>query len=393
MKRKFINNYVKHKNILFLQGPIGYFFKNLQTFFKTKEAKNIYQIGFNYGDEFYSNKDNYISFTDDINFRFEKYIKNFFIEKEINTIFLIGEYRLMHKIAIKVAQKLHIKIIVFEEGYIRPNFITMESNGVNANSNLKNKFYKRWNKINNINIDKSKSHQYLYATIYSILYFIFYIKYPNYNHHKTLNPFIHAFWGVRAYLRLNLYKITEKDFLNKIKDKNYYFVPLQIYNDFQIVEHSKYLNIEEFIEEVIFEFSKVNFNKETHLVFKHHPMGRGIKHYGEFIKKCIIKYNLKKNMIHYIHEVHLPTLIRNAQGVITVNSTVGLSSLYHGVPTFITGKNTIFDIEDISNYKKTYEEFFLNPEKPNEVKFNYLYNYIIQETQIYGDFYQYNLNY
>jgi capsular polysaccharide export protein len=403
MKKTIINNYIKNKNILFLQGPIGYFFKNLQDYFKTQGVNNIYQIGFNYGDEYFSKKENYIPFKEDINFRFEKYIKNFYIEKKIKTILLIGEYRLMHRIAIKVAKNLNIKIIVFEEGYIRPNFITMELNGVNANSNLKEKFIKKWNKnknknkeikinkINDLNIKKSKSNQYLYATIYSILTYINHYKYKDYQHHKNLDPWINAFWGIRSYIRNKIYSVTEKNFLNKIKDKKYFFIPLQIYNDFQVIEHSKYFNIEEFIEEVIKEFSKVDFTEETFLIFKHHPMGRGIKHYGNFINYCKNKYKVK--CIFYIHDVHLPTLLKNAKGVISINSTVGLSSLYHGKPTLLTGENTMFDIEDISNYKKTYQEFFLNPQEPNKNKFNMLYNYIIQETQVYGDFYQYNIDY
>ena len=52
---------IKDKNILFLQGPMGNFFKKIDTVFRKKGAIT-YKIGFNTGDWFFSNKDNYIPF-------------------------------------------------------------------------------------------------------------------------------------------------------------------------------------------------------------------------------------------------------------------------------------------------------------------------------------------
>ena len=53
---------VKGKNIVFLQGPMGGFFKKLQLDF-SKDNK-VFHIGFNKGDEFYSVKNNYHAYRD-----------------------------------------------------------------------------------------------------------------------------------------------------------------------------------------------------------------------------------------------------------------------------------------------------------------------------------------
>ena len=52
---------IKNKNILFLQGPMGPFFKKLDTKFQEEGAKT-YKIGFNMGDSFFSNRKNYVPY-------------------------------------------------------------------------------------------------------------------------------------------------------------------------------------------------------------------------------------------------------------------------------------------------------------------------------------------
>ena len=36
-------------------------------------------------------------------------------------------------------------------------------------------------------------------------------------------------------------------------------------------------------------------------------------------------------------------LLRNAAGVVTINSTIGITALYHGVPVKVLG-NAVFDV-------------------------------------------------
>ncbi|MEA3229241.1 MAG: hypothetical protein U9P38_09245, partial [Campylobacterota bacterium] len=54
---------VKDKNILFLQGPMGSFFKKLDNLFQ-KNGAITYKLGFNAGDSFFSNHYNYIPYRD-----------------------------------------------------------------------------------------------------------------------------------------------------------------------------------------------------------------------------------------------------------------------------------------------------------------------------------------
>lgn len=64
------------------------------------------------------------------------YLKDFLAKNDIKQIFLLSDARPMHSIAIEIAKELNILAYVFEQGYSRPNRITLELYGVNGNTNL-----------------------------------------------------------------------------------------------------------------------------------------------------------------------------------------------------------------------------------------------------------------
>ena len=53
-----------------------------------------------------------------------------------DAILLFGDQRPIHRIAMQIARENEIAVYAFEEGYIRPNYVTFERGGNNANSPL-----------------------------------------------------------------------------------------------------------------------------------------------------------------------------------------------------------------------------------------------------------------
>jgi len=139
---------IKNKNILFLQGPMGNFFKQVDQKFR-KQGANTYKIALNAGDYFYSNKDNLTSFRGKPE-GWQDFLHAFIVKYKIDMIFLFGDCRFYQQKAIKLSLKLDLETYVFEEGYIRPHYITLEKFGVNDYSHLsrKRKFY------DNLNLDE-----------------------------------------------------------------------------------------------------------------------------------------------------------------------------------------------------------------------------------------------
>ncbi|EHC3223414.1 capsule biosynthesis protein [Campylobacter coli] len=375
------------KTVLLLQGPVGTFFHRLAIKMKKNKAK-VLKLNFNGGDFlFYPSGKRCKCDEKDL----ENFYESFFKEKKIDAIVMYNDCRLIHAKAIKVAKGLGIGIWIFEEGYLRPYCITFEKDGVNANSSLprdKN-FYLSCNILTKESI-KEIPGGFKFMAFSAFLYWLFsFLLAPFFNnklHHRTLYPFEFLFW-FRSLYRKYLYKFTEKKLNQKIYslEKKYFLAILQVYNDTQIKHHYK-KSIEEFIEELILSFAN-HARAKSYLVFKHHPMDRGYRNYSKLINELSQKYHVE-GRIFYVHDTYLPTLLKNALGCITINSTVGLSAILEGCPTKVCG-NAFYDFEGLAYPKKL--QFFwreAHAYKPNPSLVINFKNYLLNTNQFNGNFYK-----
>ena len=375
------------KTVLLLQGPVGTFFHRLAIKMKKNKTK-VLKLNFNGGDFFfYPNGKRCKCDEKDL----ENFYENFFKEKKIDAIVMYNDCRLIHAKAIKVAMELGIGIWIFEEGYLRPYCITFEKDGVNANSSLprdKN-FYLSCNILTKESI-KEIPGGFKFMAFSAFLYWLFsFLLAPFFNnklHHRTLFPFEFLFW-FRSLYRKYLYKFTEKKLNQKIYslEKKYFLAILQVYNDTQIKHHYK-KSIEEFIEELILSFAN-HARAKSYLVFKHHPMDRGYRNYSKLINELSQKYHVE-GRIFYVHDTYLPTLLKNALGCITINSTVGLSAILEGCPTKVCG-NAFYNFEGLAYPKKL--QFFwreAHAYKPNPNLVLNFKNYLLNTNQFNGNFYK-----
>ena len=386
---KIIGN-VENKNILLLQGPMGSFFNTLDKRF-TKQKANTFRIGFNAGDEYFAQANHYTGYKD-IKENWKSFITNYYKTHDIHKLFVFGDCRFYQAIAVKVAREFDIEVYVFEEGYIRPNFITLEKYGVNAYSaQPKNReFYDNLDLdafplLNEKKFPPTFNKMAREAIIYYWVANLCSYKYPYYEHHRCFSLWKEYKAGWLNIIRKYKYKITEKGLNKNLKtnlSKKYYFVPLQTHNDFQIIQHSSYNKIEEFIKEVLTSFSQ-NAQKDKFIIFKHHPVDRGRKNHASYIKN--IAYNLGiKDRVIITWDVHLPTCLKNAIGTIIINSTVGLSSLYHKTPTICLG-DAIYDIEGLTTHTSI-DNFWENYSEVNVELFKKYRRYLINTTQINSNF-------
>lgn len=381
---------LRGKNILFLQGPMGYFFKNLDRRFRERGA-TTYKIGFNAGDRFFAFRDNYTPFRGKRE-HWNTFVKRFLKVNYIHKIFLFGDCRYYQSIAIIMAKELAIDVFVFEEGYVRPHYITMEKFGVNDYSQISRK-PEVYHQLENtflktaFHAQQSKFNMVLSSTLYYLLANIFHYSYPHYHHHRDFSAGKEFFYGIRAVFRKVLFSFKEKKYLKYIKEdisKNYYFVPLQTHNDFQILQHSGYRSLEKFIIEVLESFA-LHAPSKTFLLFKHHPVDRGRKNYQDFILEQAELLEIEKRII-VVHDVYLPTCLQHAKATITINSTVGLTSIGYNIPTITLG-NAIYDIEGLTAKGISLDSFWTKHQKPDAVLFQKFRNYLIQKTQLNGSFY------
>jgi capsular polysaccharide export protein len=225
----------------------------------------------------------------------------------------------------------------------------------------------------------------LWGFIYFCICRIKQYQYPFYIHHKSVSPFEIILW-LRSFIRKYCYKFKDfkmQNYILKNFSKQYFFVPLQVYNDAQIFNHSTFHDVTDFIETILVSFADYA-PSDIYLVIKHHPLDRGHRHYGKFIKKRCKQLNIKKRVF-YVHEISLSKILYHAKGIVTINSTVGLSALYHQTPVKTLG-NAFYDTGGLT-YQGTLERFWVQPGKVIKNNFLKYKKYIISKSQILGSFY------
>ncbi|MEP1449255.1 MAG: capsular biosynthesis protein [Paraglaciecola sp.] len=381
-----------HKNILFLQGPVGSFFRQLADFMAKQDDVTTYQIALNGGDDIFARSKRttaYVGKPQD----WSEFLKAYLSKHNITDIVVFGDCRFYHRIAKKVASEQGIQLWAFEEGYLRPSFITLEREGVNSNSLFSNELFEQFNSTG-LSLSESENltrrNSFWFMSVNAFIYYFFKLiysyKYKHYIHHRPWLFSEETYSWVRAAVRKVTYAYNDYKLSKSIKSslsKQYFLVPLQVSVDSQILFHSPFGSVEEFISTVIESFAK-NADKDDFLVFKHHPMDRGFTNYQRFIKKLCYAYDLNQRVI-YCHDTHLPTLLKHAKGTITVNSTVGISSLHHGTPTKVLG-NAIYNIAGMTSQKELHEFWNISC-KPCVDKFSKFTQFLKENNQIPGSFY------
>lgn len=379
------------KNIVLLQGPVGPFFKRL-SFDLQQSGAIVHKINFNGGDWFFSS--NAINFTGTFE-EWGDFFIDFIDQYRIDTVLLFGDCRAYHRVAHAIADKKGLEIGVFEEGYVRPDYITFEEFGVNGHSKLPRDphFYaslaaSEFAVPEVVPVKYVFWHTAWYAFLYYLWSALLFPFFKRYQHHRSLAPWEVLFW-IRSAWRKQWYGVREAGICNDLTtrySKQYYLSPLQIATDAQVTQHSQFDSIEHFIRKIITSFA-LHAPAETLLVIKHHPLDRGYRDYAKLIKQVSQEHAMSER-VYYIHDIHLPTLLEHARGAVMINSTVGLSAIHHNTPLKVCG-TAIYDVDGLT-YKGTLDDFWADAEnfKINHDLYTRFKKYLISKSQINGNFYR-----
>jgi capsular polysaccharide export protein len=128
-------------------------------------------------------------------------------------------------------------------------------------------------------------------------------------------------------------------------------------------------------------------SRNSVLVIKHHPMDRAYHDYTVLIRELVAQYSLQ-NRCFYIHDQHLPSLLKNTCGVVVVNSTVALSALFHKAPVKVCGK-AIYNMAGLT-FQGPLALFWrqAHASRPNQLLYQSFVAHLIEHTQLNGSFYK-----
>jgi len=379
------------KKVLLLQGPPGPFFSTLAKQFERSGAE-VWKINFNGGDWLFFPWGRAVNYRGHPTF-WESFLRDFIALHGITTIVCYGDCRWHHKTAGVVAEQLGIEFWVCEEGYLRPDHITLETYGVNANSRLP----RDWESIrasqnfetvkSKISVGSTIVQRHIYFILHDVAAFFLRKRFPSYIHHRPIHPrnLVQGFVSAGRWLKGALtQRALFRELINR-HEKKFYLVPLQVHFDCQLTNHSDFSSMEEFMTRVARSFAQ-HAPSNTLLVFKHHPVDRGQVCYRRFIRDLSHSLGIE-NRVHYVHDLHLPSLLKAAKGVVTINSTVGLSAIHHGTPTITLGR-ALYALSGLVS-PVSLDTFWTSLDPVDEEGVRLLKHHLLLHTQFNGNFFKY----
>ncbi|CUK25012.1 Capsule polysaccharide biosynthesis protein [Cognatishimia activa] len=378
---------------LFLQGPHGPFFKGLANMLRRSGA-TCYRVGFNAGDAFFwKNKETFIPFKENQK-AWSDFFETLIAEKSVTDLVLYGDVREIHAQAIKIAKANGIQVHIFEEGYLRPFWITYERDGSNGNSRLMNMTIPQMQKAlegSDLDPPMPPSHwgDMRQHVFYGALYHWFVMfrnhGFKNFKPHRALNVRQEFRLYLRRLLRMPMHALERRIATYRVRYGGfpYHLALLQLEHDSSFQEHSPFNTMAEFLELVMENFAQ-GAPQHHHLVIKAHPLEDGRIPVRRTIKKLAKTYGVE-DRVHFVRGGKLAQLLNDARSAVTVNSTAGQQVLWRGIPLKIFGKAVYDQPEFIAN--QSLSRFFAGAIRPDMMAYREYRRFLLETSQVSGGFY------
>lgn len=381
---------MRQRRFLFLQGPATPFFARLADRLQA-DGHQVFKINFNAGDWAYWGGRSAWNYRGAIcglrDFLDDRYRK-FGITDQI----LFGDRRPVHRPAVDHGKVCGVRTHVFEEGYFRPYWVTLEREGVNGHSLLPRD--PDWFRDvgaclsdygdgqpfqSSFKIRAAHDVAYHTAGFWNSLFF------PHYRTHAPVNAAIEYFGYARRLPMLRFHKERDNALVADLVRAStpFFLLPLQLGSDAQIRDHSRFDDMVGVMEFVMGSFAQFA-PSDTSLVIKNHPLDIGLVNYPGVIRGLVDRFGLA-GRVDYMETGDLDGLLRHAQGTVTVNSTVGALSLGLNCPTIALSDPT-YNLPGLT-FQGELPEFWRGGVRPDAELFRRFRNTVIHATQVNGGFY------
>lgn len=299
------------------------------------------------------------------------YIERFLRENHVTDLILLGEQRYYHREAVAIAKRLGIDVTVTDFGYLRPDWMTLERDGMSGASRFPRdpetiKALAASLPVPDWSVqfaDRSAVMAkgdliYSFSTLFGRFLFPFYRR----SDRRPPAPLYFPACGLRLWSNARLKARADQFVRDLIRSKaGYYLFPLQLNYDFQIVAYSPYAGMAEAVRQVLASFAS-HAPAGTRLILKEHPWDPGLINWARLARRQARKLGIAER-VDYLRGGDLDQLLHAAQGVVTVNSTVGIRALALGCPLKTLGQ-AIYDIPGLT-YPDTLDMFWSSPSAPD----------------------------
>ncbi len=313
--------------------------------------------------------------------------------RAVTDIVLVGEQRGYHREAIAAAQARGVRVTVSDFGYLRPDWITLERDGMSGAS----RFPREAGAIRALaaalpraelapRYTDSFARMALGDMAYHLVNFFLFWLFPHYRRpYRRDPPLLHypaIGWRLLAARRRERAACALVAGW-RAEAARYFVLPLQLENDFQILAYSPFAGLEDAIHLVLDSF-RVHAAAGDRLLVKVHPLDPGMKNWPRRLRRWAATRGLAARVA-CIDGGPLDDILRASAGVVTVNSTAAIRALQLGRPVKVLGQ-AIFDVPGLSA-PLPLDEFWRAPPAPDASLVEAFVDAVAGTLQVRGVFY------
>lgn len=391
--RAIVSPQTSPRRFLFLQGPHGPFFWRLGQMLRRAGAE-VTRVGFNAGDRaFWFGAPGYIPYRGAPE-GWPEAAGRIMDERGITDLVLYGDTRPAHAEAVREAEARGLTVHVFEEGYMRPWWVTYERGGTNGNSRLMDLSIAdmgRALEMSDLDVPEPPAHwgDMRQHVLYGALYHWFVLfrngEYRGFRRHRELSVGMEGWLYTRRLLLMPAIALERAVATARIRLGGfpYHLVLLQLEHDASFRAFGPFERQEDFLRVALDGFAR-GAPRHHHLVFKAHPLENGRSPLRRLIRGLARERGVE-GRVHYVAGGKLARLLDHARTAVTVNSTAAQQVLWRGIPLKAFGRAVYAKPEFASALPL--DQFFAQPGRPDTRAFRDYRRFLLETSQVPGGFY------
>ncbi len=378
------------RSVLLLQGLMGPLFRRLGQGL-IRAGHRVHKVNFNGGDRATWRLPGGIDYRG-TKADWPAALRGLIRQHAVTDVMLFGDCRDYHMAARDVCRELGVRVHVFEEGYVRPDWVTMEEGGVNGHSSLPRdpEYYRRTAALlpplpPHSRVLSSFRRRALQGLTYNAADLFSRRHYPHWDNHRPWHPLVEGMGWARKLWRKREREAAGQALLTRLEQSGapYFLFPLQLDSDAQIRIHSPFVGIADAMKTVIQSFA-AHAPAGVRLVVKEHPLDNGVRDWEQVAADIATKFKVGTR-VDYLVGGDIEAVSAGSRGMVTVNSTTGTLGLAMGLPVVVLG-DAIYDMADIT-FQGAIDDFWQHPTPPDAETFAAWRRVLIERCLIPGGFF------
>ncbi|MEL6977302.1 MAG: capsular biosynthesis protein [Pseudomonadota bacterium] len=376
--------------VVFLQGPPSGFWAELADEFQAV-GWTVDKIHLAPAEPFFWRRPGATRFAGSLE-QWSVYLQEVLRRRRATAVCLYSDGLPHHREAVRLCRRMGVRVFVFENGYLRPDWITCQEGGMYEGRALP----RDPGAIKRIaeaaprpDLEVEYRHSFFSEAWREVAFHLTNGLTPKslwrFDHDRYYHPVVdYSSWVKRLAFssgegRRAMAVSTKLIF----KDQPYYLVPLQLQSDYSVRIGSRYDHVSQMIEQLVTSFA-AHAPKRCALVFKVHPHDNGRERWRRIAMR-LAKRNGLERRVHVIDGGPFGALVASSRGVAVINSTSGLHAIRALKPTIALG-HAVYDMPGLT-HQSGLDRFWRDPDPTDTLLVRAFIRALVAKTQIKGSFF------